>query len=77
MLKNNFRWVWIDTFTKLPVNKENMNFLNNYKTCLVCPERWGRENDIKKYMNILKRINFKPYAVMTSLKCSHLWSKFT
>lgn len=77
ILKNNFRWVWIDTFTKLPVNKMNMNFLNNYKTCLVCPERWGRENDIKKYINILKRINFKPHAVMTSLKCSQLWSKFT
>lgn len=77
ILKNNFKWIWIDTFTKLPVNKKNINFFKNYKTCIVCPERWGRENDIIKYINILKKISFKPSAVMTSLNYSQIWNKFS
>ena len=42
-------WVWIDTVTKLPINKKNMNILSKFKSCIVCPERWGRKKDIKIY----------------------------
>jgi hypothetical protein len=66
-------WVWIDTNTKLPLDKENVKILKNYKTCLVCPERWGRPEDIKKYKEQLKNLNFKLDAVMTSSSCVKEW----
>ena len=72
----NFDWIWIDTFTKLPVNLDNQEDLKLMKTCLVCPERWGRENDIKEYIKVLKKINFFPNAVMTSIKFAKLWENF-
>ena len=35
-------WVWIDTFKSFPVKEDDIETLNRYKKCLVCPERWGR-----------------------------------
>ena len=67
------KWVWIDTTTKLPINKNNLKVLSKFKSCLVCPERWGRKKDIKKYKNQLLNIKFKPSAVMTSLKYVNDW----
>lgn len=66
-------WVWIDTVTKLPINKTNMNILSKFKSCIVCPERWGRKQDIKIYKNKLIKLKFKPTSVMTSLKCVKEW----
>ena len=66
-------WVWIDTATKLPVNKANVKILSKFKSCLVCPERWGRASDIKKYIKKLVQLNYIPTAVMTSLKYVKYW----
>jgi len=66
-------WVWIDTNTKLPLDNESINELKNMKTCLVCPERWGRPNDISKYRNNMELLHFKLDAVMTSLNCLKFW----
>ena len=70
---NNIGWIWIDTFNSLPINKNNIKIIKNFKSCLVCPERWGRPNDIKSYYKKLKNLNFKPSAVMTSLKYIKMW----
>ena len=40
IFKNRFKWLWIDTVTKLPLNKRNIKIIKNFKSCLVCPERW-------------------------------------
>jgi hypothetical protein len=66
-------WVWIDTNTLLPLDKKIVEKLSKFKTCLVCPERWGRPEDISTYIEKMKFLNFKPNAVMTSLKYSNLW----
>lgn len=58
-------WVWIDTVTQLPVNEANKNILSKFKTCLVCPERWGRPEEIGKYKEQLKKLCFNVDAVMT------------
>ena len=71
--KNKLNWVWIDTTTTLPINKKNIKILNNFKSCLVCPERWGRKKDIKVYKNKMKKMNFKPSAIMTSKDCLKYW----
>ena len=68
-----FDWVWIDTLTKLPINKEIDNKLSNFQKCLVCPERWGRKNEISKYKNYLIKNKINLDAVMTSLDCSKYW----
>ena len=72
---NKVKWVWIDTVTKLPLDNSTIKVLKKFKSCLVCPERWGRENDIKKYYFNMKKLNFLPTAVMTSLNSSDIWYK--
>jgi len=66
-------WVWIDTNTRLPLDVKVVNKLSKFKTCLVCPERWGRPDDILKYIEKIKLLNFKLDAVMTSSKYASLW----
>ena len=68
-------WVWIDTNTKLPIDSNNTVALSTMRTCLVCPERWGRPNDIIPYRQSMKSIGFSPNAVMTNLKYTHLWEQ--
>ncbi len=68
-------WVWIDTFTKLPITKTDRKILDKFKKCLVCPERWNRKSDIANYKKILKSMNFKIDAVMTSKSNINYWLK--
>ena len=73
--QNYVEWVWIDTNTKLPINIKNVNTLSKVKSCLVCPERWGRPEDIILYRKYLSQMKFNCDAVMTSLKYANLWLK--
>ena len=60
---------------KSPANK-NGRFIIFRKTtsnCIVCPERWGRKNDIVNYKKILESLHYEPNAVMTSFDCIKLW----
>ena len=72
---NNVGWVWIDTFNKLPINKANIKVLKKFKTCLVCPERWNRPQDISLYYKKMKFQKFFPNLVMTSQKNFSRWEK--
>ena len=74
---NNIGWVWIDTFTKLPLNKNIVTTLKKFKSCLVCPERWGRSKDIKPYFRKMQKINFIPTSVMTAKKYFKTWENLT
>lgn len=74
-LINKSKWIWIDTFKILPVKRSNVRILKKFKSCLVCPERWGRPHDIKNYFNKLKRLNFFPNSIMTSKKYAKAWEK--
>lgn len=48
-------WVWIDSYTHLPINDENYLFLSkNFKLCLGSPELYGRKEDIEKYKHVIK-----------------------
>jgi hypothetical protein len=68
-------WVWIDTNTKLPLDNEIINRLKPFKTCLVCPERWGRPEDVESYIDKIKELGFELDAVMTSLDCAEKWKE--
>jgi hypothetical protein len=67
--------VGIDTNTKLPLDMETIVQLKGFKTCLVCPSRWGRPMDIIKYRKQLKKLNFSLDATMTSLNNINNWTK--
>ena len=75
LYKNKVDWVWIDTLTKLPLTKNIIKELTGFKTCLVCPERWGRPEDIIIYRKYMKKNNFTLNAIMTNLKYINLWQQ--
>ena len=66
-------WIWIDTNTKLPLDKNNIPIINKMKNCLVCPEHWGRPLDIEIYKKILHDLDFNLDAVMTSMPYVSKW----
>ena len=68
-------WVWIDTNTVLPLNPEIVHQLKGMNTCLVCPERWGRPDDILEYRLKMKALDFMPTAVMTHIDLVHKWEE--
>jgi hypothetical protein len=59
-------WVWIDTISKLPLDEDVVKKLKPFNTALVCPERWGRPDDIENYIKLMKELNFQPDIVMTA-----------
>ena len=73
--QNRLKWIWIDTATKLPLLQNNLKIISKFKSAIVCPERWGRPNDIKKYKKKINYLNFKPNAIMTSEKYVKEWLK--
>jgi hypothetical protein len=74
--KSRIDWVWIDTNTRLPLDAATVSRLSGVKTCLVCPERWGRPHDIPAYQSQMATLGFTPTAVMTALACTSLWSEW-
>ena len=70
---NKVDWLWIDTLTTLPILYEDIQILSQFKTCLVCPERWGRPNDIIQYRNRLSEFSISLDAVMTASMYASKW----
>jgi len=68
-------WVWIDTNTRLPLTPAIVEKLTPFKTCLVCPERWGRPEDILPYTKQMVELGFTPTAVMTALSHAETWTQ--
>ena len=73
--KGKVDWVWIDTNTQLPLDPKSIEQLKGFKTCLVCPERWGHPHDIEPYAHKMKALGFRPDAIMTSLDGLIHWNK--
>lgn len=70
---NKLKYVWIDTFTKFPINKSNDKILKNFHKCLVSPDRWNRAKDIKQYKKLIKKNKIRIDSVMTSYKYIKDW----
>lgn len=70
---NKFDWVWIDTVTCLPLDSKIIPKLESYKTCVVCPERWGRPDQIMDFKKHMQSISFAPDAVMTTRAYVDRW----
>lgn len=64
-IKNFIEWIWIDCFTKLPIDKniyENIKKINK-KICIVSPELQGQKNKINEYRTQLINNNIIPDAI--------------
>lgn len=61
------KWVWVDCFTKLPINKKSYIELRNlgYKLCMVSPELEGQPEKIEIYKGQLKEMQIEMDAVCT------------
>jgi hypothetical protein len=66
------KWVWIDCVTRNPVEQAHIPVLSNFKSCLVCPSRWGRPKDITQFRSFFEK-NMTVNAVMTEMKYSEDW----
>lgn len=60
-------WVWVDTFTKLPLNREIASKIKKmgYKLCLVSPELQGQPEKINKYIDQIKESKIVIDAICT------------
>jgi len=77
LLAGRFSWVWVDVNTHLPLDTHSFKKLKQagYKLALVCPERWGRPQDIPKYIAYMKKHGIVVDTVMTSEKYADVWEK--
>lgn len=71
--KNLVDWVWIDTNTKLPLDKKTVKQLTGFRTCLVSPDRWGRPDDIQPYRQQIIKLGLELDAVMVGEEYVELW----
>lgn len=55
-MRGRAEWVWVDCFTKLPIDRESYRRLkeSGFKICLVSPELQGRPEDIEPYRAYLE-----------------------
>jgi hypothetical protein len=62
-------WIWVDCFTKLPINQNLYQFFknNNFKLCLVSPELQNQESKISLYKNYLKEQSI----IFDAICCKH------
>ena len=76
-LAEKINWVWVDHFTKFPLNKIISNNLKkkNIKICIVSPELIKRTSiiNIKKLKNFIQRKKIHIDAICT--KNPELWNK--
>ena len=76
-LKKKFNWIWVDHFTKFPLNREISNNLKKMKIniCIVSPElvRKTSQQNIKKLRNFIERKKIYIDAVCT--KEPEIWDK--
>ena len=76
LVKNMVKWVWIDCFTKFPLDLKTYNKIKNLglKICLVSPELQGYNTEkIKEFKEIIKINSFKIDAICTKYYNIKLW----
>lgn len=76
-MKGRAKWVWVDCFSKLPINSENYKVLKDagFKLCLVSPELQGQSEKIEEYKNYLIQNNIVFDAICTKSKYIQTWKK--
>lgn len=76
-MKGKVKWVWVDCFTKLPIDFKIFSDLKklDYNLCLVSPELQGRENDMANYKKYLEENKIEFDAICTKSYNLQNWAK--
>lgn len=75
-MQGKIEWVWVDCFTRLPIDKLTYEKLKKagFKLCLVSPELQGRPDDIPVYRNRLHEEGILFDAICTKIKNFPVWN---
>lgn len=70
-------WVWVDCFSKLPLDAKSYQQIKNagYKLCLVSPDLVGRPQDIDKYHDYLISQKMTFDAICVKVQNIQKWEK--
>ena len=70
-------WIWVDCFTKLPINIVNYKTLkqHGFKLCLVSPELQGQEEKLEVYKEFLKNEGIIFDAICSKIYNMPKWKK--
>ena len=76
-MKNKVKWIWVDCFTKLPINTMVFNNIKalGYKVCLVSPELQGRNEDILPFKKKLFENNIYFDSICTKHHNIEIWKE--
>jgi len=74
-MQGKVKWIWVDCFTKLPIDKENYNLLKKrgFKFCLVSPELQGQQEKLIEYKQHLEDENIIFDAICTKVYNINQW----
>lgn len=74
-MRDKIEWVWVDCFTKLPIDKDIFMLLKNYgfKLCLVSPELQKQGEKLEKYKEYLKSNDIVFDAICTKIYNIKSW----
>lgn len=66
-LAGKVKWVWVDCFTQLPIDKKTFELLKGfgYRLCLVSPELQSQDEKLEVYRDYLKSEGIECDAVCT------------
>ena len=76
-MQGKVNWVWVDCFTKLPINNEIYRKIRNmgYKLCFVSPELQGQPEKLEIYKKQLIKENIIFDAICTKEYNIEKWKK--
>lgn len=74
-MKGRLKWVWVDCFTKLSIDKNSFEILKKagFMLCLTSPELLGRPQDISRYKRFLLKQGILFDAICTKIYCIDKW----
>lgn len=69
------RWVWIDCFTRLPIDQSSYQELKQlgYRLCMVSPELEGQPEKLETYRDALSESEIHMDAVCTKIQYMEKW----
>ena len=69
-------WIWVDCFTRLPIDKESYAELKalGYKLCMVSPELEGQPEKLEEYKKFLEENEIVMDAVCTKFYTFKRWT---
>lgn len=72
------KWVWVDCFTRLPINQKNYAELKTlgYNLCMVSPELEGQPERLQEYKEYLEINHISMDAVCTKVYNAEKWARY-